>query len=167
MQNPAGARFGVEGSEYARPEDRPGAWLVVLSESPSPIGPTLIEGRAFDSRDSTTSLKTAIVSESLARAHWPNESALGQRIEVSIGDSEPEPRVIVGVVGDVGFDPVGMTSMGLSAIYVPLPQLVLPSTRFIVRHRGDEAEARSARHSDAWTPPLHPTSTAMPLPLTR
>ena len=146
MQELAGVRFAVERSEYPRPEDRPAAWLVVLSESPSPIGPTLIEGRAFDSRDSATSLKTAIVSESLARTHWPNEPALGRRIEVSIGDSEPEPRVIVGVVGNVGFDPVGMTSMGLSAIYVPLPQLVLPSSRFVVRHRGDEAEARSAMH---------------------
>jgi hypothetical protein len=146
MQQSGAARFGVKGREYARPEDRPGAWLVVLSESPSPIGPTLIEGRAFDSRDSATGLKTAIVSESLARAHWPNESPLGRRIEVAIGESDLEQRVIIGVVRDVSYDPVGMFPMGLSAIYVPLPQLVLPSVVFIIRHFGDEVAARSAMY---------------------
>jgi len=149
MQESGGVRFAVEGREYARPDDYPGAWRVVLSETPSPVGPTLIEGRAFDSRDSAMGLKTAIVSQTLARRYWPNESALGRRVEVSIGDFDTgdfdtEQRIVVGVVGDVRYDPLGMMPMGLSAIYVPLPQFTTPSTRFVVRHFADEGQARSA-----------------------
>jgi predicted permease len=143
MQESGGARFAAAGREYAGPDDYPGGWLVVLSETPSPVGPTLIEGRAFDSRDSTTGQKTAIVSETLARTHWPNESPLGQRIE-TVGEVDAEQRVVVGVVSDVRFDPLGMTPMGVSAIYVPLPQLTLPGTNIAVRHFGDEGRARSA-----------------------
>jgi hypothetical protein len=136
--------FAIEGAEYATPRDRPTAWLVVLSESPAPIGPTLIEGRTLDSRDNATSPKTALVSRALAREQWPGRSPLGETIDVAIGESATEQRVVVGVVGDVAFDPVGMTAAGNSAIYVPLPQRILPVTRAIVRHFGEEAAARSA-----------------------
>jgi hypothetical protein len=144
MRESGAARFGTDGAEYATLRDRPLAWLVVLSESPSPVGPTLIEGRTFDSSDNATGLKTALVSRGLASEQWPNESPLGETIEVATGDSATEQRVIVGVVGDIMFDPVGMTAAGNSAIYVPLPQRVLPTSRAIVRHLGEEAVARSA-----------------------
>ncbi|HUF73205.1 MAG TPA: ABC transporter permease [Gammaproteobacteria bacterium] len=137
-------QFGVEGVEYAVPEAQPGAWLGVLSESPTPIGPILLEGRGFDSSDNATGLRTAIVSETLARTHWPNESALGQRIDVSMGGTEPEQLVIVGIVADVGNDPLGMMPVGLSSIYVPLPQVNLPAMRFLVRHTGDTSRASAA-----------------------
>lgn len=141
------ARFALEGREYDRPEDQPGAWLLVLSETPTPVGPTLIEGRGFDGRDSATGLKTAIVSESLAQTRWPNESPLGRRIEVSIGDRPAQQRIVVGVVADVRYDPVGMIPIGLSAIYLPLPQYVPPAPGLVVRYPGDEARARSAMYA--------------------
>jgi predicted permease len=144
MQESGAAPFAVEGTEYANPGDRPTAWLVVLSESPAPIGPTLIEGRTFDSGDNATGRKTAIVSRTLAGEQWPDKSPLGETIEVAIGDSATEQRVIVGVVGDIAFDPVGMTAAGNSAIYIPMPQRILRASQVIVRHFGWEAEARSA-----------------------
>jgi predicted permease len=140
------APFGVTGADYATPAERPTAWLVVLGESPVPIGPVLLEGRAFDSRDDATGLKTALVSRTLAGEQWPGKSPLGETIEVAIADAAPERRVVVGVVGDVTFDPVGMSAAGNSAIYVPLSQSSLPSTRVIVRHFGDEAVAHGAMY---------------------
>ena len=86
------------------------------------------------------------MSRELAREQWPDKSPLGETIDVAIGDSATEQRVIVGVVGDVTFDPVGMTAAGNSAIYVPLPQRILPASRAIVRHFGEEAAARSAMY---------------------
>jgi len=139
-------RYGLEGVEYAVPEARPGASLNVLSETPTPLGPTLLEGRGFDSSDSATGPRTAIVSETLARRHWPNQSPLGQRIEVSMGGDELEEHVIVGVVADTGSDPLGMTPVGLASIYVPLPQVDLPGVRFIVRHSGDAGQASAAMY---------------------
>ena len=64
----------------------------------------MIEGRTFDGRDGATSLKTALVSRELARKQWPGKSPLGETIEVAAVDST-EQRVIVGVVGDIVFDP--------------------------------------------------------------
>ena len=146
MQESVAAPFAIEGTEYATPSDRPTAWVVVLSESPAPIGPTLIEGRTFDSSDDATGRKTALVSRTLASRQWPDKSPLGETIDVALGDSATEQRVIVGVVGDVTFDPVGMSAAGNSAIYVPLPQRILPASRAIVRHFGEEAVARSAMY---------------------
>ena len=144
MQDTWAAPFAIEGVDYASPDDRPEAWMVILSESPVPIGPPLIEGRMFDSSDTATSVKTALVSRALARSQWPGRSPLGETIEVGVGESEAERRVVVGVVGDVAYDPVGMTAVGNAAIYVPLPQRMLVDTRLTVRHRGGDTAARSA-----------------------
>jgi hypothetical protein len=144
MDTAGSASLAVEGAEYATPAERPTAWAMVLSESPVPIGPPLIEGRTFDGRDDAAGPKTALVSRSLASEQWPAQSPVGETIEVSFGDATTERRVIVGVVGDIALDPVGMTAAGNSAIYVPLPQRILPTTQLMVRHRGEEAVARSA-----------------------
>jgi FtsX-like permease family/MacB-like periplasmic core domain len=146
MQETYGARFAVEGREYRDPRDYARAWHVVLSTAPLPFGPKLIEGRAFDDRDGADGQKTAIVSESLARAYWPNESALGRRIDVAFGAADLEPRTIVGVVRDVRYDPVGLSSTGSSAVYVPLPQSVEPNIRVVVRFSGDQARTGSAMY---------------------
>ena len=144
MQDPGVTRFAADGRSYATPDDYPGAWHVVLSETPTPLGPPLVEGRAFDGRDSATGLKTAIVSASLARAHWPGESAVGRQIDVRLGDRGAEQRTVVGVVGDVRYDPLGTSPFGRSAIYVPLPQFTGASARILVRSFADEPLARSS-----------------------
>jgi predicted permease len=145
MQETGLARFAVDGREYATPDDRPGAWRVLFSGSPLPIGPTLIEGRTFDSRDSATGVKTAIVSESLARVYWPAESPIGRRIDVSRGESGADQRTVVGIVADVRYDPLAQSSIGASAIYLPVPQAPLaPGTEIVVKRLGDESRARSA-----------------------
>jgi predicted permease len=147
MQQIGTARFAPVGREYATPNDQPGAWLVALSDTPSPVGPTLVQGRGFDSRDSATGAKTVIINESLAQAHWPNESVLGRSIEVSIGSEtgevRTEARTIVGVVGNVTYDPIGISRIGNSALYLPLRQSPIASPRFVVRYLGTEAQVRS------------------------
>jgi predicted permease len=146
MQEAGLARFSVDGREYATPDDRPGAQRILLSGSPSPIGPTLIEGRTFDSRDNATGVKTAIVSASLARAYWPNESALGRRIDVERGASEAEPLTVVGVVADVRYDPLAPSRVGSSAIYVPVPQATVWAGTRIVAKGTEESRVRSAMY---------------------
>jgi ABC-type antimicrobial peptide transport system permease subunit len=144
MSTPGVARFAVQGTEYASLGDYPGATLGVLSETPSPVGPTLLEGRSFDSRDSATGLKTAIISESLARTYWPTGSPIDQRINVSLNGAELEQRVVVGVIDNIRYDPLGTTGMSLYAVYLPLPQFVSPYAQFIVRHSGDPEQTQSA-----------------------
>ena len=56
----------------------------------------LRSGRDVSETDTPDQPLVAVVSESFARRHWPNESALGKRFNVAFAD-----RTIVGVVADV------------------------------------------------------------------
>ncbi|HMB72156.1 MAG TPA: ABC transporter permease [Gammaproteobacteria bacterium] len=139
-------RFSPAGAQYRSVDDYPGAWRIMLSDSPETIGPRVIEGRAFDSRDDAQTARTALVSESLARTHWPNESALGRTIEIATGDAESEQRTIVGVIGDIFFDPIGITSVGNAAIFIPPSHSTSAATTFIARHRGNVAQTTAAMY---------------------
>jgi putative ABC transport system permease protein len=59
----------------------------------------LLQGRAFDERDTTSSPAVAIVSASLARKYWPGESAVGKRLKPDIAGSSW--CLVVGVAADV------------------------------------------------------------------
>jgi predicted permease len=66
------------------------------------MGIPLREGRLFESSDRRDSVLVMVVNETLAKAAFPGESALGKRIACCEG-SEVDPRLktVVGVVGDV------------------------------------------------------------------
>jgi putative ABC transport system permease protein len=57
----------------------------------------LLAGRVFEDRDAAAAVPPVIISESIAREHFPNESPLGRRLKSGDG-GELE---IVGVVGDI------------------------------------------------------------------
>jgi putative ABC transport system permease protein len=59
----------------------------------------LLQGRAFDKRDTENSPAVAIVSESLARKYWPGENAVGKRLKPKIAGSLW--CVVIGVAADV------------------------------------------------------------------
>jgi len=60
------------------------------------MGIPIVEGREFTSDDHNARLGSLIISESIKRQFWPNESALGKRITQA-----GAPARVVGVVGDV------------------------------------------------------------------
>jgi putative ABC transport system permease protein len=62
----------------------------------STLGIRLVEGREFTQEDKAGQLEVVIVNETMARAYWPNETAVGKRIGTPGAWQE-----IVGVVGDV------------------------------------------------------------------
>jgi putative ABC transport system permease protein len=57
-------------------------------------------GRVFDRRDGPTSPDVVVISESVARQHWPGGDAVGAFVRLGPDPSEPWAEVI-GVVGDV------------------------------------------------------------------
>jgi putative ABC transport system permease protein len=82
------------------------------------MGIPLIAGRAFTDRDTVNAPRVAIVSQTLAKQFFPNESAIGKRINVNTG---PESyREIVGVVGDVKQN--GLTKETRPHAYEPFAQ---------------------------------------------
>jgi putative ABC transport system permease protein len=85
------------------------------------MGIPLVEGRLFEPTDLRDHELVMVVSESLARAAWPEESALGKRIGCCEGGRDHLMlKTVVGVVGDVH-------SRGLGAavepeFYLPIRQ---------------------------------------------
>jgi putative ABC transport system permease protein len=60
----------------------------------------LARGRDFSADDQANSAHVAIVNETMARRHWPNETAIGQRISVDDPVKGADWFTIVGVAGD-------------------------------------------------------------------
>jgi predicted permease len=85
------------------------------------MGIRLLEGRLFLPSDRRESQLVMVVSETLAKAAFPGESALGKRISCCEGGPDaPKWKTVVGVVGDV-------RSRGLGAeispeFYLPMDQ---------------------------------------------
>lgn len=89
----------------------------------------VLTGRAFEATDRAGSVPVVIVSDRLARASWPERSALGQRVR--IGD-DTTWRTVVGVVADVRESP---SSAAEASIYEAAWQA--PQRWFEVLIRGD------------------------------
>jgi predicted permease len=68
------------------------------------LGIPLKEGRTFGPQDTPDGPPTLIISESLARRFWPNESAVGKRVRL---DPSPDTPVytVIGVAGNERNDP--------------------------------------------------------------
>lgn len=61
----------------------------------------LVAGRLFDDRDGPMAPPAALISASLAKKQWPNESPLGKIVQFGNMDGDLRPFTIVGVVGDI------------------------------------------------------------------
>jgi len=96
-----GAGFSLTGPDYFRT-----------------LGIPLIAGRDFTPRDQYDSPFVAIISQSLARRGFGNESPIGRRVKCGL-DSD-KWMTIVGVVGDVRSD--SPSTLPGPELYMPFPQ---------------------------------------------
>jgi putative ABC transport system permease protein len=94
-------------------------------------------GGAANAADTRGGAPVAIVSETVARRHWPGESAVGQRIQ-GLRDGAPEVE-IVGVVGDVR--PYGYDTDPRAEIYFPHAWNGAGGVTFVARARSPGAAA--------------------------
>jgi predicted permease len=83
------------------------------------MGARLKEGRFFSLSDGLESQPVIIINETMANAHWPGESPIGQKVRCPVDDKLPA-RTIVGVVKDV--NERGVELKMKPAVYVPLKQ---------------------------------------------
>jgi putative ABC transport system permease protein len=90
-----------------------------------------IAGRDIAASDRGDSPRVAVISETLARRHFPGENPLGKKISVFIGPPGGGSWEIIGIVGDIK-----MTSLEgetRPAVYVPHAQLPIGFMTFVVR----------------------------------
>jgi putative ABC transport system permease protein len=93
-------------------------------------------GRELTRADDEHGAPVIIVSETLARRHWPGENPIGKRMTVEgvLGWPDVE-REIVGVVSDVHHD--GLNAAARSEMYVPYAQMPWSFATIVVRSAED------------------------------
>jgi predicted permease len=117
----------------------------------------LIRGREWSDSESGGTPHVAVVNQTMARAWWPDESAIGRRVRMPDYVAPPNPfRLaapgsdgwfdIVGVVGDT--PNVGLHEPPAPSIYVPYTLMLSDSLNVILRTSRDPlAMARSIREA--------------------
>src|SRR5262249_7453444 len=81
------------------------------------IGIPLLQGRSFTVADTGESPWVVIINDSMARAYWPSENPIGQRLQFDAGQKW---RTVIGVVGDVVHE--GLDGEAKAELYVPVEQ---------------------------------------------
>jgi predicted permease len=71
------------------------------------MGIPIVAGRSFGIQDTATSLKVAVINQSLARKSFPNENPLGKRFSISERNGDPHSEKVwtevVGVCADTRY----------------------------------------------------------------
>jgi predicted permease len=108
--------WGVAGVGQVSPRGQTtDAYIRVVSDGYfQAAGIPLREGRNFTDRDRATSEPVVIVNETLARALWPGQQAVGQKVTQGGG------RRVIGIVADVRHQALEMA--GGSEMYLPMRQ---------------------------------------------
>jgi putative ABC transport system permease protein len=115
--------FTIEGRPVP-PGQEPGAsFRKVSTDYFRAMGIPVLQGRVFTERDTKDAPHVIIINETFARRYLPGELPLGKRI--IIGDDNPPPCEIVGVVGDI-------RHMGQDA--EPAPEYYIPNLQDPARY---------------------------------
>jgi predicted permease len=108
------------------------------------LGIPLRRGRMFDDGDGPNTPNVAVISESLARARWPNQDPIGHTLELGGMDGDMRLATVVGVVGDV--HQYGLESPPRPTIYVDLFQRARPwITVTMLSYSGTQQVTSAAR----------------------
>jgi putative ABC transport system permease protein len=150
-----GTRFAIEGRTLTAGED--GAYFIAASPRYFAALPTaVLQGRAFDDRDTTTAARTVMINRTLARQLFPNQDAVGHRITLLNPEQSAGWRTIVGVVEDVKYR--GLDEEFQPTVYTPFAQTPFMWMYVMVRTTGSaEAMIRTLR---TVVPSVHPSLTA-------
>jgi putative ABC transport system permease protein len=106
------------------------------------LGIRLVRGRLFDDRDGATAPHVAVISESLARARWPNSDPIGATVEFGNMDGDLRLLTIVGIVSDTR--EYGIDQPPRPTLYVNLMQRPKFSATVVIRTDADPGAITTA-----------------------
>ena len=118
----------------------------------------LIQGRVWSDSESGGTPHVAVINQTMARAWWPDESAIGRSVRMADYAEPPNPfRLaapgsdgwfeIVGVVGDT--PNVGLHAPPAPSIYVPYTLMLSDSLNMLLRTSSDPTSAMARSIRDA------------------
>jgi putative ABC transport system permease protein len=128
--------FNIEGRPAIAPSDLPNTnYYAVTPEYFRAMGIRLVRGRVFTARDDAKAPRVAIINETMARQHFPNEDPIGKRINITNG---PDTwREIIGIVGDI--KQYGVDKATSNQSYEPFAQVPFSSLNVVIRTSGPPA----------------------------
>jgi len=141
--------FRIEG----RPEPRPGQVPAQIATNRTAstgylrtMGIPLLRGRYFDEHDGPEAPLVIDINQTMARTFWPNQDAVGKRIQFGRAGTIQPWYTIIGVVGDVR--QMGLDVPTRAEMYFPLAQVGPGGSFFwprdlVVRTAGDPLRAVS------------------------
>jgi putative ABC transport system permease protein len=94
----------------------------------------ILAGRDFDTRDTPTSSKVAIVNEAMAKRFFATPSPVGQHFQKQQGDGWSEPIEVVGVVGTTKYR--SMRDSAQPIVYFPRAQESPKAQEMAIEVRG-------------------------------
>jgi hypothetical protein len=65
------------------------------------MGIAVLQGRAFDARDTADAPHVAVISRAMAESRWPDRDPIGRYIQFGNMDGDPRGFRVIGVVDDV------------------------------------------------------------------
>ncbi len=131
------SQFEMEGVTHARPAERPGGWLEVVSRDYFQlVNCGALSGRLFTGADTADSQPVAVVNRSFAEKHWPGADPLGRRIRRA--EEGARWATVIGVVPDLNLEGVG-NSDAQAGWYFLQDQQAWGWLDLLVRAEGDPA----------------------------
>jgi len=141
------AQMTIPGRAAPAAGDVPNVYTTVATDGYfETMGVALRRGRTFATADDATAPRVALISESLARRHFPDEDPIGKQISVRFDGGRP--REIVGVVADVRHG--GLHEAPRVEMYMPFAQFLFGSMTLVARTSGDPAASLTALQRAVW-----------------
>jgi putative ABC transport system permease protein len=121
--------------EQSDAESRTNPWFAVDAVGPEyfrAMGVTVVAGRSFTDADREDSPRVIVISESVARRLWPNQSAIGKRLREAESHNVDSMMTVVGIAADFHYR---MHRESTPTVFKPYRQLGAQGY-FLVRGRG-------------------------------
>ncbi|HEX2095287.1 MAG TPA: ABC transporter permease [Longimicrobiaceae bacterium] len=133
-----------------RPEPPPGQEPSAYVSTSTPgyfeaLGIGVRRGRLLAPGDRADAPLVAVVNETMARRHWPDEDPVGKRIQLRFEQGE---REVVGVAADVRL--AGLDAEPRPEVFIPLTQRPSGSMTLVARTVGDPAALIPAMKAQVW-----------------
>jgi putative ABC transport system permease protein len=140
-----GATFQIEGRADASRATPMTTYRIVSPDYFRTMKIGLVAGRVFTEQDREGGAPVAVIGESLARASWPGENPIGQRVRW--GSSDGPLMTIIGIVKDVRLHQLRRAGPQL---YMPYAQAPIDPYEIALRTKADPLMLASAVRQEVW-----------------
>ena len=108
----------------------------------------LREGRRFEISDNQHAPRVALISDSLRRREWPNESPIGHWIQVQF-QGKPIEAQVVGVISPIRHEALDRAPR--PEVFLPFDQSPFASMTFVLRGTADPASIIASAKQAVWS----------------